>query len=132
MLTGSGTFPPGGDATQVVIGTAGSPQSFTLQDINFLPVTPGNARIRVVNATSAGATFNTLVNGALTVATLANAATSLYFELPAASYTFDFVDPTSSANLLSVPNVAFAAGHTYTIFVMGAPGQLTSLITQDR
>jgi len=132
LLTGSATFPPGGPATQVVIGTAGAQQSFTLQDINFLPITPTNARIRVVNATSGGATFNTLVNGTLTVATLANAATSLYFELPAASYVFDFVDPTTSANLLSLPNAAVAAGHTYTIFVIGPPGQVTALVTQDR
>jgi hypothetical protein len=132
LLTGTSTFPPGGDTTQVVIGAAGAQQSFALQDINFLPMTTGDARVRVMNATTGGTTFNTLVNGTLTVGTLANASPSLYFELPPASYAFDFIDPTSSANLLSLPNVVLAAGHTYTIFVIGPPGQLTGLITQDR
>jgi hypothetical protein len=132
LVTATTTYPPGGDSTQVVIGAAGSQASFTLQDINFLPMTPGDARVRVVNATTGGATFNTLVNGALTVGTLPTASPSLYFELAPASYAFDFVDPASGANLLSLPNVVLASGHTYTVFVIGPPGQVTGLVTQDR
>ena len=87
--------------------------------------------MRVVNATSGVAGFNTLLNGTLIVGTLGPASPSLYFELPAASYTFDIVDPTSGASLLSVP-ATIAAGHTYTIFVIGPPDQLRTIVTQDR
>jgi hypothetical chaperone protein len=56
---------------------------------------------------------------------------SLYFELPPATYTFTFVNPTTSAILLDVPGVTLAAGHTYSLFLIGPPGQLTTLLTQD-
>jgi hypothetical protein len=131
LLTGTLTFPPGGDTTVVLLGAAGAQQSFVLQDLNFLPTTPTNGRVRVVNLRSDSAAFNTFVNGALTVGTLGPGLPSLYFELPAATYTFTFVDPTTSATQLE-QQVAVAAGRTYTVFVMGTTGALQGPVTTDR
>lgn len=132
VLTGSSSFPPGGDSTFVVLGTAAAPIGIALQDANFLPTTPGAARLRVVNASNALGSVKTFVNGTLTVATLVSTTASLYFELPAASYTVTFVDATSSATTLDIPGLALAAGHTYTLFLIGAPGQAAYVLTQDR
>ena len=66
----SQTFPPGGASTFVALGPPGSVIAVTLQDINFLPTTPGNARVRVVNAESGGTGVNTFVNGSLAVGAL--------------------------------------------------------------
>jgi hypothetical protein len=74
----------------------------------------------------------TLLNGALVVGALASGQPSLYFELPPAAYNFTFADATSQAPLLTVPDVVVSANHTYTLFLLGPPGQLTFLLTQDR
>jgi hypothetical protein len=132
LVTGSQTFPPGGASTVVALGPAGSVIAVALADINFMPSVAGNARVRVVNAQSGGAGVTTFVNGGLAVGALTPGQASLYFELPAQTYTFGFVDSTSSAPLLDVPGVVLAAGHTYTLYLIGLPGQLTSLLTLDR
>jgi hypothetical protein len=131
VLTGTLTFPPGGATTAVLVGAAGAQQSYVLQDINFLPITPTNARVRVVNVLSDTGIFETFVNGTLAVGTLGPGLPSLYFELPAASYAFAFVDPTTSATLLQ-DNVSVAAGHTYTVFLLGSSGAIRDLVTLDR
>ena len=131
LLSGTQTFPAGGANTVVAFRNAGNVVALTLSDINFQPQTPGNARVRVVNASSDVGGVNTLINGSLAVGTLPAGATSLYFELPPTTYTFTFVNPTTSATLLDVPGVTLAANHTYTLFLIGPPGQLTTLLTQD-
>jgi hypothetical protein len=132
LVSGTVLFPPGGDASVVLFGPAGSQQAFGLQDVNLLPMTAGNARVRVVNVRSDAGTVNTYVNGALTVGALSQASPSLYFELPAGSYLFSFTDAGTSAPLLDVPGVTLVADHTYTLFLIGPTGQLTTLLTTDR
>jgi len=131
LLSGSLTFPPGGASTIALVGAAGAQQSFVLQDLNFLPITPTNARIRVVNLRSDAGSFETFVNGTLVVGTLAPELPSLYFELPAATYTFAFVDPSTSATVLQ-ESINVAAGHTYSVFVMGTSDALRDVVTLDR
>ena len=132
LVSGNVLLPPGGDATMVIYGNAGAEHAISLQDLNYLPMTPGNARVRVVNVGSDTGSVTTFVNGTLTVGALVNGSPSLYFELPASTYLFSFVDSASSTNLLDVPNVTLAAGHTYTLFLIGPAGHLTTLLTQDR
>jgi hypothetical protein len=132
LISGSLLLPPGGASTIVLFGASGAQQGFALQDFNLLPVTPGNARLRVVNLESGGTGVITLLNGALVVGALASGQPSLYFELPPAAYNFTFADATSQAPLLTVPDVVVSANHTYTLFLLGPPGQLTFLLTQDR
>jgi hypothetical protein len=132
IISGTVLQAAGGASTIVFFGAAGAQQGFALQDLNLLPVTPGNARMRVVNLGSGAGSVSTLVNGALTVGALDPGQPSLYFELPPAAYTFTFAEPTSLAPLLTVPAVTVGADHTYTLFLVGPPGQLTFLLTQDR
>jgi hypothetical protein len=132
LLSTSLLLPPGGASTTLLFGAPGAVQALTVQDFNLPPQAPGNARVRVVNAGSGTGNVSTLLNGSLAVGALASGLSSLYFEVAAASYDFTFVDPTSQAVLLSVPGVALGANHTYTLFLVGQPGQLTSLLTQDR
>ena len=132
LVSGTLNFAAGGANTVVAFGSAGSVVAAGLTDINLLPTVAGNARVRVVNANSSSLSVNTFVNGALTVGTLAAGTPSLYFELPAQTYTFGFVDATTSTSLIDIPGVVLAAGHTYTLFLIGPAGQLTTLLTQDR
>jgi hypothetical protein len=132
IISGSVLLPPGGASTVVFFGAAGAQQGFALQDFNLLPVTPGNGRVRVVNLGSGAGSVSTLVNGTLTVGALAAGQPSLYFELPPAAYTFTFVDPVSLAPLLTVPAVVVGTDHTYTLFLIGPPGQLGFVLSQDR
>jgi hypothetical protein len=132
IVSGSATFPPGGDATVIVFGATPTPLAITLSDANFLPMTAGNARVRVVNAGTGLGSVNTYINGALTVGALVSGAASLYFELPAAAYDLTFVDATSSGTVLDIPALALAAGHTYTVVLIGTPTAPAYVLTQDR
>lgn len=133
VLTGSVLFPPGGDATFVVFGTPTATVAITLQDANFAPQNPANARVRVVNAGTGVGAITTFVDGTLTVGTLGNATTSLYFELSAGTHAISFLDPTSTATLLQVrPAPTLAAGHTYTLLLIGTADALSYLLIQDR
>ena len=131
LVTGTLQLAPGGANTIVGFGPAGAVVAGGLVDINFLPLVAGNARVRVVNANSAGLAVNTFLNGSVVVGTLAPGAPSVYFELPPQTATFSFVDAAASTPLIDVP-VTLAAGHTYTIFLIGPAGQFTTLVTQDR
>ena len=64
------------------------------------------------------------------VPVLASSATST--ASPAQTYTFGFVDATSNTDVLDVPGIVLAAGHTYTIYLIGPSGQFSTAITQDR
>ena len=132
ILTGGVTFPPGGDATFLVFGTPGALVGVTLSDANFLPMTAGNARLRVVNGGTGLGSASTYINGALAVGTLPNGATSLYFELAPATYAVSFVDVASSGIILNIPAVTLAANHTYTLVLVGTPTAPTYVLTQDR
>jgi hypothetical protein len=132
LISGTLLLPPGGVSTVVVFGTNDALQGFALQDLNLAPQTPGNARLRVVNVESASSSVTTLLNGSLIVGALSTGQPSLYFELPPASYNFTFVDATTQAPVLNANNVVLGADHTYTLFLLGPPGQLTYLLTQDR
>ena len=132
IVTGSATFPAGGDASVIVFGSAPTQVAITLADANFLPMTAGNARVRVVNAGTGMGSVNTYINGALTVGALVGGAASLYFELPAASYDLTFIDAASSGTVLDIPALALAAGHTYTVVLIGTPTAPAYVLTQDR
>jgi hypothetical protein len=132
LVTGTLQLPPGGATTIVGFGATGSTVAISLVDINFQPMVAGNARVRVVNVNSAGVKVNTYVNGSLVVGALTPGNSSLYFELPAQTYTFGFVDATSNTDVLDVPGIVLAAGHTYTIYLIGPSGQFSTAITQDR
>jgi len=131
ILTGGVTFPPGGDASFVVFGTPGALVGITLSDANFLPMTAGNARLRVVNAGTGLGSASTFINGALAVGALPNGATSLYFELAPATYAVSFHDVASSGVILDIPAVTLAANHTYTLFLIGTPTAPAYVLTQD-
>jgi len=132
LVTGTLQLAPGGATTIVGFGATGSVVAVSLADINFMPMVAGNARVRVLNANSAGKSVTTFVNGSLVVGALSPGNSSVYFELPAQTYTFGFVDATTSTDVLDVPGVVLAAGHTYTIYLLGPAAQFSSLITQDR
>jgi hypothetical protein len=132
ILNGGVTFPPGGDATFVIYGNPGSLIGVTLSDANFLPMTTGNARVRVVNAGTGLGAVGTYINGALAVGTLPVGSTSLYFELAPATYAVSFVDTASSGVVLAIPAVTLAANHTYTLLLIGTPTAPAYVLTQDR
>jgi hypothetical protein len=125
-------FTPGGSNTILAYGPSTSVLQVPMTDINLLPQTAGNARLRIVNANSSSLNVQTFINGNLAVGAEAPGQPSLYFEFPAGTYLFSFVNAADSSLMLDVPNVVLEANRTYTIYVMGATGAFTSLQTTDR
>jgi len=132
LTSSSILFNSGGSNTILSFGPSTSVVDVPLTDVNLLPQTAGNARVRVVNANAAGLNVQTFISGNLAVGAVTPGGPSLYFELAAGSYPFSFVDAATSTSILDVPNVVLEAGHTYTVYLIGPSGQFTSLQTTDR
>jgi hypothetical protein len=124
------TLTPATDASVFVTGFAGGQTAIVLADSN-LPPPSGNVRVRFVNASPNTAAMDVLVNGTKKVSALASTAASSYVELAAGTYTLAFTDPTSGAVLLTLADKAFTADHVSTVYVVGAAGGLSGLVTQD-
>jgi hypothetical protein len=131
LVSGAVLFPPGGPTTLVAFVSGGVTRTFTLQDINLLPLTPGNARMRIANIADIG-TVNVFANGTLVVGPLLSQQVSLYFELPPASYTFTLADPTTGNTILPIPASALAPDHTYSLFLIGSTAAPGYVLAQDR
>ena len=123
-------FPPATDTSVVVTGAPGAQTAVVLAD-NNLPGTSGSARLRFVNvATNVGA-VDVLVNFAKRVSSLGQNAASSYIELPEDTYAINFDTAGTTNVLLALPAVQVTAGRTYTLYLVGATGQLTSVLTRD-
>jgi hypothetical protein len=123
-------FAPATDASIVVTGLPGAQNAVVLSDFN-LPGTEGTARVRFVNVAPNVGTVDVLVNFAKKVASLPQNAGSAYVEFVEDTYTIDFVVAGTTTTLLSLPAVALTAARTYTLYLVGTPGQLAGVLTRD-
>jgi hypothetical protein len=123
-------FSPSTDTSVVVTGSPGAQQALVLSDDN-LPGTTGSARVRFVNvATNLGA-VDVLVNFAKRVSNLGTNAASSYVELPEDTYAINFDLAGTTTVALSIPAVPVTAAHTYTLYLVGASGSLSYVLTRD-
>jgi hypothetical protein len=118
------------DASIVVTGTPGAQTAVVLAD-NNLPGTSGSARLRFVNVAPGLGAVDVLVNFARRVSALGTNAASGYVELAEDIYAIDFDLAGTTNVVLNVPQVSVNAGGTYTLYVVGTPGQLAGVLTRD-
>ncbi|HEY2818856.1 MAG TPA: DUF4397 domain-containing protein [Casimicrobiaceae bacterium] len=123
-------FPSSTDTSVVVTGSPGAQTAVVLAD-NNLPGTTGAARVRFVNvATNLGA-VDVLVNFSKRVSNLGPNAASSYIELPEDTYAINFDLAGTTTVVLTIPAVSVTAARTYTLYLVGASGSLTYVLTRD-
>jgi len=124
------TIPPASDVSTFVVGQPGSQTAYLLVDQNITP-TPGDDRLRFVNASPGSNPVNAAVNGQQLATNVAFPTASSYTQIPTATVTVTFTDATTGAVLASQDNVVLTANQTSTIYLIGPPGAQGILVTQD-
>jgi hypothetical protein len=124
------TFGPATDSSVVLTGTPGATTAIVLQDMN-LPGTVGSARLRFVNVASNVGPVDVYVNFAQRAANVPTNASSGYIEFVEGTYTVTFNVAGTTTLLLNLPAVAVTAGRTYTLYLMGTPGNLAGPLLRD-
>ncbi|MEP6941535.1 MAG: DUF4397 domain-containing protein [Betaproteobacteria bacterium] len=135
LLTYSPILLPAMDASIILEGPAGSLQAVLLPD-NNLPPGPGNARVRVVNATADVAAIDVFVNFSKQISALPQNSGAYSLELTADAVTgtafqFSFNVAGSAQTLLTLPAVTLVATKTYTLYIVGPATALKAGLTQD-
>lgn len=124
------TFGAAIDQSIFVTGFAGSTSAVALIDNNFPPVN-GFAAVRFVNASPNSAPLNVFANDVKQATALGTNATSAYVGLFAGLYTLTFKDSVTGVTVLTFPDVVMTAGQTSSVYVLGATGALSALVTPD-
>ena len=135
LLTTTPTLGPATDTSIALYGSAGALSSLTLTDFN-VPTLIAQARVRFVNISPAVAAVDVYANGTLAASAVGPNAASDYVLLSATldgttTYQFDF-DPTGTTTpVLTLPGVTLAGSGVYTVYLIGPPGALHAIVTQD-
>ncbi|MEO8739025.1 MAG: DUF4397 domain-containing protein [Casimicrobiaceae bacterium] len=135
LLTIAPIFVPATDSSVILEGPAGAMTATILAD-NNLPPGPGNARVRVVNATAGIAALDVFVNFSKQISGLPLNSGAYSLELAAAAvdgtpYQFSFNVAGTSQTVLTLPALSLVGTRTYTLYIVGPPSALTGAITQD-
>src|SRR5450631_647596 len=135
LLTVTPTFAPAMDASIIFEGPAGALTATVLSD-NNLPPGPGNARVRVVNATADIPSLDVFVDFSKQISALPLNSGASSLELKADSITgtsfqFSFNVAGSAQTVLTLPAVTLIGTKTYSIYVAGPSTALSAAITQD-
>lgn len=135
LLTTTPSLTPANDTSIVLEGPAGALIAVDFAD-NNLPPGPGNARVRVVNATADIPSLDVFVNFSKQISGLTSNSGTSSLELSAdavsgTSYQFGFNVAGTSQTVLTVPAVTLLATKTYSIYVAGSGAGLAAAVTQD-
>jgi hypothetical protein len=134
LLTLTPNLAPATDTSIVVSGPAGALQGLVLTD-NNLPSATGRARVRFVNASSDLASADVYVNFVKQFSAVTSNSASPYAELVAdatgTAYEVDFNVAGTTTPALMLPNVLFAAGKTYTVYVVGQGAARQGVVVGD-
>jgi hypothetical protein len=106
-----------------------------LTDSN-LPPGPGNARVRVVNASADIAALDVFVNFSKQIAGLPRNSGAYALELGAdavsgTTFQFSFNVAGTAQTVLTLPAINVLGTRTYTLYVVGPASALQGAITQD-
>jgi hypothetical protein len=122
------------DTSIVVSGPAGALQGLVLTD-NNLPSAAGRARVRFVNASPDLASADVYVNFVRLFSGVTANSASPYAELVAdatgTAFEVDFNVAGTTNPALMLPNVLFAAGKTYTVYVVGQGAARQGVVVGD-
>ena len=130
IATAQPTFGPATDSSIVLTGTPGATSAVVLSDMN-LPGTAGSARVRFVNVAPGVGPVDVYVNFAQRVPNIPTNATSGYIEFAENTYNVTFNVAGTTTLLLNLPAVAVTAGRTYTLYLVGTPGNLAGALLRD-
>ena len=134
LLTLTPSLAPATDTSIVVSGPAGALQGLVLTD-NNLPSAAGRARVRFVNASPDLASVDVYVNFVKQFSAVTTNSASPYAELVAdttgTAYEIDFNLAGTTTPVLMLPNVLFAAGKTYTVYVVGQGAARQGVVVGD-
>jgi hypothetical protein len=135
LLTFSPVLTSAMDSSIVLEGPAGALQAIMLAD-NNLPPGPGNAKVRVVNASPDVAAMDVFVNFSKQISALPQNSGTSVFELAADSVTgttfkFSFNVAGTAQTLLTLPSVTLIGTRNYTIYLIGPGATLSAGVTQD-
>jgi hypothetical protein len=135
LLTVTPTFVPAMDASIIFEGPAGALTATILGD-NNLPPGPGNARVRVVNASANIASLDVFIDFSKQISALPQNSGASSLELKAdsttgTSFQFSFNVGGTSQTVLTLPAVTLIGTRTYSIYVAGPGTALSAAITQD-
>jgi trimeric autotransporter adhesin len=134
LLTTSPTLGAATDTSIALYGSAGALQSLILTDFN-VPTLIAQARVRFVNVSSAVAAVDVYANGTLAASAVGPNAASDYMLLSASidgsTYQFDFDPAGTTTPVLTLPGVTLVGGSVYTIYLIGPPGAVQAIVSQD-
>jgi hypothetical protein len=134
LLTLVPNLDPATDTSIVVSGPAGALQGLVLTD-NNLPSAAGRARVRFVNASPDLASADVYVNFVRLFSGVTANSASPYAELVAdatgTAFEVDFNVAGTTNPALMLPNVLFAAGKTYTVYVVGQGAARQGVVVGD-
>ena len=135
LLTLVATLASATDTSLAFSGPAGALVPLVLND-NNLPPPSGRARVRFVNVSPGLGPLDVYVNFSKQISGLAGNSGSSYIEVTAdptigTLYEFDFNIAGTTSVALKLPSVAIIAGHTYSIYVVGAPATPQGVVAKD-
>ena len=135
LLTITPTFVPATDNSVLLEGPAGAMTAVILTDSN-LPPGPGNARVRIVNASADIAALDVFVNFSKQIAGLPRNSGAYSLELGAdavsgTTFQFSFNVAGTAQTVLTLPAINVLGTRTYTLYVVGPASALQGAITQD-
>jgi hypothetical protein len=135
LLTLVATLASATDTSLAFSGPAGALVPLVLND-NNLPPPAGRARVRFVNVSPGLGPLDVYVNFSKQLSGLASNSGSSYIEVTADAtigtlYEFDFNIAGTTSVVLKLPSVSIIAGHTYTIYVVGAPATPQAVVAKD-
>jgi hypothetical protein len=135
LLTLVATLASATDTSLAFSGPAGALVPLVLND-NNLPSPAGRARVRFVNVSPGLGPLDVYINFSKQLSGLASNSGSSYIEVTADAtigtlYEFDFNIAGTTSVVLKVPSVSIIAGHTYTIYVVGAPATPQAVVAKD-
>ena len=135
LLTLVATLASATDTSLAFSGPAGALIPLVLND-NNLPPPAGRARVRFVSVSPGLAPLDVYVNFSKQISGLASNSGSSYIEVTADAtigtlYEFDFNIAGTTSVVLKLPSVSIIAGHTYSIYVVGAPATPQGVVAKD-
>ncbi|CAG1009728.1 hypothetical protein BURK1_03701 [Burkholderiales bacterium] len=119
------------DTTVMLVGFPGAVQAIALADENRPPIA-GRTRVRFVNASSDDGAYDVYVGDTKQVTALAARTSSAYFSIEAAGYAVTFRDPGTGVVRLTIADQTLGEGRVASIYLIGAAGELSALVTTDR
>jgi hypothetical protein len=124
----------GGDYTLLVYGPRAAASSSWITDDNRLPSNEAQSRLRLVNGAGAlSGTAAMALDGAVLAFGVVSGTASPYTDVNArASAEISVVASASPLGLYGPVTRSLAAGATYSVFVLGAPGAVSGSVVADR